>query len=181
MTNQEKIESTLRKYVKRQGVEDLIAGLASSDFYTAPASTRFHDSEEGGLAKHTMKVCKILMEDMVNDNQYDKESVVLVAICHDLCKIGFYATEKANRKNEQGKWESYDRYTVNDLFPVGHGEKSVIMLMKLMQLTDDEIIAIRWHMGGFKAQDEGFALNKAFETCPLAVHLHIADLKATYL
>ena len=179
MTNKEKFEQTMRKYVKRDGVEKLLEMLGATDFYDAPASTRFHDANPEGLVTHSLKVCQKMLSS-IKGSDVDVESAVLCALCHDICKIGFYESYTKNVKVD-GKWTTELAYRVNDQLPLGHGEKSVILLQQIMPLSVDEMLAIRWHMGGFKAQDEPYAVSSAFETCPLAVHLHIADLKATYL
>ena len=102
---------------------------------------------------------------------------------HDICKANFYAVEMRNRKNEQGQWEKYPFYVVNDQLPYGHGEKSVYIISGFMKLTREEAMAIRWHMG-FSDNDfraGGFSVGIAFEKFPLALLTHMADLQATYL
>ena len=100
-----------------------------------------------------------------------------------ICKANFYGVEMRNRKNEQGKWEQYPFYIVNDQLPYGHGEKSVYIINGFMKLTREEAMAIRWHMGGFDESVKGgsHAMSDAFSQFPLAVLLHVADLQATYL
>lgn len=168
--------------IKRKGADKLLAWLENQDFFTAPASTRYHAAYEGGLVEHSLNVYHVLMErfDPAKDNE---ESFAIVSLLHDVCKTGFYAIEMRNRKNKQGQWESVPFYTIDDQFPYGHGEKSVYLIERFMRLTTEEVVAIRWHMGGFDEAVRGgsFALAHAYEKYPLAVKLHMADLEATYL
>ena len=168
--------------IKRKGADKLLAWLENQDFFTAPASTRYHAAYEGGLVEHSLNVYHVLMErfDPAKDNE---ESFTIVSLLHDVCKTGFYAIEMRNRKNRQGQWESVPFYTIDDQFPYGHGEKSVYLIERFMRLTTEEAVAIRWHMGGFDEAVRGgsFALAHAYEKYPLAVKLHMADLEATYL
>ncbi|MBQ8585495.1 MAG: hydrolase [Butyricicoccus sp.] len=168
--------------IKRKGADKLLAWLENQDFFTAPASTRYHAAYEGGLVEHSLNVYHVLMErfDPEKDNA---ESFAIVSLLHDVCKTGFYAIEMRNRKNKQGQWESVPFYTIDDQFPYGHGEKSVYLIERFMRLTTEEAVAIRWHMGGFDEAVRGgsFALAHAYEKYPLAVKLHMADLEATYL
>ena len=111
------------------------------------------------------------------------EAIAVCGLLHDICKANFYGVEMRNRKNEQGKWEQYPFYIVNDQLPYGHGEKSVYIINGFMKLTREEAMAIRWHMGGFDESVKGgsHAMSDAFSQFPLAVLLHVADLQATYL
>ncbi len=89
-----------------------------------------------------------------------------------------------NVKDEStGTWHKEPFYKIDDRLPLGHGEKSVIILQSFIKLTRDEIYAIRWHMGGFDCATKGgdFSMSRAFEICPLAVMVHLADMEATYL
>lgn len=178
---QDKFEKIARGYINRKGIEEVLNMISQTDFYTAPASTRYHDSHESGLVKHSLEVGNQLLKMRPELEEYELESLAIVGLFHDICKIGFYTTEMRNAKNEQGKWVKVPYYTVDDKFPMGHGEKSVIMLMQLgFELTVDEMLAIRWHMGGFVPQEERMALSKAYEESNLALYLHLADMKATY-
>ena len=189
---QEKFEKLFCDNVKREGAERLLQWLRQSDFFTAPASTRFHLSVEGGLVTHSIHVHERLKALCMAEKQragkgdltqQELESVAIVGLLHDVCKVDFYDVEMRNRKNEQGQWEKYPCYVVNDRLPYGHGEKSVYMISGFMKLTREEAMAIRWHMGfsdnEFKAG--GFAVGNAFEQYPFAVLAHLADLQATYL
>lgn len=169
--------------ITRPGADKLLAWIETTDFFTAPASTRFHSAYEGGLLDHSINVYRVLMEKHFDPTRDDPESFAIASLLHDLCKAGFYSIELRNRKNEKGEWEKVPFYTVDDKFPYGHGEKSVYLIERFMRLKTEEAIAIRWHMGGFddSARAGSFALANAFEKYPLAVKLHLADLEATYL
>lgn len=171
-----------RENITRRGADRLLDWLEKSDFFTAPASTRFHAAYEGGLLEHSLNVYDALMEkfDPETDNA---ETFALVSLLHDICKTGFYEIEYRNRKTAGGQWEKVPYYTINDRLPFGHGEKSVFMIERFLRLSTEEAIAIRWHMGGFDdaAKAGSFAISEAFGRYPLAVKLHIADLEASYL
>lgn len=162
--------------IKREGADKLLEWLKKSDFFTAPASTRFHGSYKGGLVEHSINVYNRLV-----DKGIDKEVSAICGLLHDVCKVNFYKTEMRNVK-ENGVWVQKPYYAVEDTFPYGHGEKSVYIISHYIKLTSEEAIAINWHMGGFDERVKGgsFALSGAFEKYPLALQLHIADLEATY-
>lgn len=165
----------LRHYVKRDGIENLIKWLVSTDFFTAPASTQYHNSFEGGLVEHSINVFDRF-------NETDNEKRAICGLLHDVCKANFYKKDFKNVKNDAGVWVKVPCYKVEDDFPYGHGEKSVYLISRHMALTDEEAMAIRWHMGFSDESFKGgsYALSNAFEKYPLAVSLHIADLQATY-
>lgn len=181
--------------ITRPGADKLLAWLETTDFFEAPASTRFHLSRPGGLVEHSIHVYYRLHDLYVSERQHkenfafielskeEEETIAICALLHDICKANFYAVEMRNRKNEQGRWEQYPFYIVEDQLPYGHGEKSVYVISGFMKLTREEAMAIRWHMGfsdnEFKAG--GFAVGNAFEKFPLALLTHMADLQATYL
>ncbi|MCK9477969.1 MAG: hydrolase [Firmicutes bacterium] len=188
----EKFISLCNKNIERAGIDKLLTWLDTTDFYTAPASTRFHGSHEGGLVEHSLAV----FENMKSGIKIsaENESVAIVSLFHDLCKVNFYVPEWRNKKvysengskrDEGGRfdWETVQGYSVDDQFPYGHGEKSAYIVGLFMKLTVDELMAIRWHMGGFDDSIKGgsYALGNAFEKYPLALELHIADLRATYI
>ena len=157
--------------------------METTDFFTAPASTRFHAAYEGGLLEHSLNVYQVFRDKHFEEGSDDPESVAIVTLLHDLCKAGFYTIEMRNRKNDRGQWEKVPVYAIDDRFPYGHGEKSVFLIERFMRLKNEEAVAIRWHMGGFDEAVRGgsFALAHAFEKYPLAVKLHLSDLEATYL
>lgn len=174
---------------KRPGIENLLEFIRKSDFYTAPASTRFHGSYEGGLLEHSLNVLDCLAEKKASDNaiwhkelvNVQSESIVISALLHDLCKTYFYTTEMRNKKDESGAWVQVPFYTVNDLIPYGHGEKSVMMIEEYIKLLPAERYAIRWHMGSYEPKELWNTLGTAMEKYPLVLALHEADMEATYL
>lgn len=176
--------------ITRPGADKLLAWIESSDFFTAPASTRFHLSSPGGLLEHSLHVFERMKAICANEatitpgfNEPLMETIAVCGLLHDICKANFYAVEMRNRKNDQGRWEQYPFYVVDDKLPYGHGEKSVYIISGFMRLSREEAMAIRWHMG-FSDNDfqgGGYSVGNAFEMFPLAVLLHIADLQATYL
>lgn len=176
--------------ITRPGADKLLAWIESSDFFAAPASTRFHLSSPGGLLEHSLHVFERMKAICANEatitpgfNEPSMETITVCGLLHDICKANFYAVEMRNRKNDQGRWEQYPFYVVDDKLPYGHGEKSVYIISGFMRLSREEAMAIRWHMG-FADNDfrgGGYSVGNAFEMFPLAVLLHIADLQATYL
>ena len=180
-----RFEDIYHKYIKREGAEELLHWMDyKTDFFTAPASTKFHCAYEEGLLIHTLNVYDILKKRNDADKTESEESVAICALLHDLCKANFYRETTRNVKNEKtGRWEQVPYYSIDDSFPFGHGEKSVYLIERFMKLLPAEAIAIRWHMGGFDdtAKAGGFNIASAFTKYPLAVKLHLADLEATYL
>lgn len=186
----EKFIEIYQRYIKRKGADKLLKWLVEdSDFFTAPASTRFHLAEEGGLCTHSIHVferLKNLYMDEFCDGEIptdeEMETVAIVGLLHDICKVDVYEIELKNKKVD-GQWQQVPAYTFKDKFPFGHGEKSVYIINQYMSLGDDEAMAIRWHMGfsdnDFKAG--GYNVGNAFGKCKLAVLAHMADLSATYL
>ncbi len=189
--NQELIEKfeKLLLETKRLGIESLLEFIRKSDFYSAPASTRFHGAHEGGLLEHSLNVFDCLAEKKASDNaiwhkalvNVQSESIIISSLLHDLCKTYFYTTEMRNKKNEQGQWEQVPFYSVNDLIPYGHGEKSVMMIEEYIKLLPAERYAIRWHMGSYEPKELWNTLGTAMEKYPLVLALHEADMEATYL
>lgn len=184
MTNKEEFLQIYNEYVKRQGSQELLEWLFKTDFFNAPASTKYHGACEGGLLLHSLNVYKTLRERYFEEGKDSEESFAICALLHDLCKAQFYKVSTRNVKNEvTGQWEKVPYYTIEDAFPYGHGEKSVFLIERFMRLKTSEAMAIRWHMGGFDESAKGgsFAISLAYEKYPLAVKLHLADLEATYL
>ena len=184
MTNKEEFLQIYNEYVKRQGSQEFLDWLLKTDFFTAPASTKYHGACEGGLLLHSLNVYKTLRERYFEEGKDSEESFAIYALLHDLCKAQFYKVSTRNVKNDvTGQWEKVPYYTVEDAFPYGHGEKSVFLIERFMRLKTSEAMAIRWHMGGFddSARGGSFAISLAYEKYPLAVKLHLADLESTYL
>ncbi len=172
------------KNIKRDGSQKLLEWMQTTDFFTAPASTKFHGACEHGLVMHSISVYKTMMERHFEPEKDSTESFAICALLHDLCKAQFYKISTRNVKNDEtGQWEKKPYYMVEDAFPYGHGEKSVFLVERFMRLKPSEAMAIRWHMGGFDEAARGgsFAISLAYEKYPLAVKLHLADLESTYL
>ncbi len=170
--------------IQREGAKELLDWMQTTDFFTAPASTKFHCACEGGLVQHSVNVYHTLMERYFDPETDSRESFAICGLLHDLCKAQFYKTSTRNVKNEAtGAWEKQPFYAVEDQFPYGHGEKSVYLVERFVRLKPSEAMAIRWHMGGFDdaARGGSFAISLAYERYPLAVKLHLADLESTYL
>ena len=167
--------------VKREGIDKLISFMEETDFFIAPASTRFHGAYEGGLVEHSLKVYEILNEKIEkSDFSFDQNSIKIVALLHDICKLNYYKVEYRNAKNKNGDWEKVPYYTVDDTIPYGHGEKSVMMLSEFISLTSEEKYAIRWHMGFTEPKELYSTIGVAFKKYPLALLLFEADLESTY-
>lgn len=188
MTEKEEFIKIYNENIKRDGADKLLDFLENkSDFFTAPASTRYHNAFEGGLLRHSLNVYKCLFAYMERERVKDEyrlsassETIAIVALLHDICKVNFYRTSLRNAKNEQtGQWEKVPYYEINDTLPYGHGEKSVYMVSGFMRLTREEAMAIRWHMG-FSGIEDKNSIGKAFEMFPLAFALSVADMEATY-
>lgn len=188
MTKREEFIAVYQGNIQRRGADRLLEWLDSdaSDFFTAPSSTRFHGAYEGGLVEHSLNVYECL-KDYLNRPRtkelygmdYTPETIAVTALLHDICKVGFYAVDYRNAKNEQGVWEKVPYYTVRDTLPYGHGEKSVYMIQSFMRLTRDEAFAIRYHMG-FSGNEDKNSVGRALEMFPLALAVNVADMEATY-
>jgi len=178
---------TLLKSTKREGIESLIEWLETTDFYKAPASTKYHSNYEGGLLQHSLNVyyelerlINNLMQMSENTIIFNKESIILVALLHDLCKTNIYKIDYRNAKNEFGQWIKVPYYTVNDNEPYGHGEKSVMLASQFIRLTLEEMYSIRWHMGFTEGKEQYNYVSATYDKYILALLTHIADLEATY-
>ena len=184
MSNKEIFIETYNKNIHRPGAEKLLAWLEGTDFFTAPASTRFHAAYEGGLLDHSLNVYNVLISKHFNPETDDLESYTIVSLLHDLCKIHFYQPGTRNVKNpDTGRWETVSTYVIDERFPIGHGEKTNFIIQNYMKLKPEEAIAIRWHMGEFDNAVKGGdkSLNKAWEKYPLGFMLHMADMMASHL
>ena len=189
MDPKERFVSLYRQYIHREGAEELLQYLLASDFFDAPASARYHSAVAGGLCQHSLNVYDCLRAYLarprvqqvygLTGEDYTEESVAIVALLHDLCKIGCYKPGFRNVKDERGVWQKVPTYNFEDEFPFGHGEKSVWMVMKYMRLTDHEAFAIRYHMG-FSGEEDARTVGQALAKFPLAFALNVADSEATY-
>ncbi len=180
---QAEFESLYNRHITRAGADKLLSWIHSTDFFTAPASTRYHGACEGGLVMHSVNVANVLLARFA-DSEEGPESLAVCGLLHDLCKANFYKPGFRNVKDDEtGAWNKVPTFTVQDGFPYGHGEKSVFLIERRMRLSLPEAVAIRWHMGGFDDAVRGgsYAISDAWRSYPLGVKLHIADLEASYL
>lgn len=188
MSNKERFIELFKSKIKREGADKLLDYLLSPscDFFAAPASSRFHCSYEGGLLDHSLNVYDCLVSYLASDRakefgfEYSEESIAIVSLLHDLCKIGVYKKGFRNVKDEKGTWQRIDTFEYDDQLPYGHGEKSVYIISGYMRLTREEAFAIRYHMGYSSDFDDTRNVSKAFEMFPLAFAVHVADSEATY-
>ena len=187
MDFKERFIEIYKRDIKREGADKLLEYLITSDFFTAPASARFHCSHEGGLCEHSLNVYDCLKSYLsmprtseIMGVSYSDESIAIVALLHDLCKIGVYKKGFRNVKNEQGAWQRVDTFEYEDKLPYGHGEKSVYIASGYMRLTREEAFAIRYHMGYSSQTEDPRNVSAAFEMFPLAFALSTADSEATY-
>ena len=177
--------------IKRNGIENLITYLEESDFFTAPASTKYHLSYIGGLLEHSLNVYYETVNKMIYyygkdwSQRYSEESVAIVSLFHDLCKIGRYKTSFKNVKNPiTGNWYEQECFIYNDEYMnMGHGAKSISIIMDYISLTEDEKSAIFWHMGPFDVGNYNTMTDCAncYRKNTLAFILHEADMSATYI
>lgn len=183
MNAKEEFISIYQENIKRDGADKLLAWLETTDFFTCPASTKFHNNFEGGLVDHSVKVYHRLQK-IVSAEQMkvSDESLAVMALLHDVCKANTYKVDYRNVKRE-GEWVKEPYFTVDDPLPYGHGEKSVYIISSFMKLTRDEAMAINWHMGPYDARVLGgsFALTDAFKKFPLSLMMFLADISSTYL
>ncbi len=188
MSLKEEFLEIYRNNITREGADKLLEYLLSdkSDFFTAPASTRFHGAYEGGLLEHSLNVYHCLKDYLSRERaknvygmNYSEETIAIAALLHDICKVNFYKVDYRNAKNDKGQWEKVPYYAIDDKLPYGHGEKSVYIITGFMRLSREEAFAIRYHMG-FSANDDPNQVGKSFEMFPLAFALSVADMEASY-
>ena len=187
MTKKEEFIEIYRRDIKREGSEALLDYLENhSDFFTAPASTRFHLSFEGGLVTHSLNVYHCLKSYLERSRVQEEyglkvsaETVAVIALLHDICKINCYKKSFRNVKDESGKWQRVPSYDYADDLPYGHGEKSVYIVSGFMKLSREEAFAIRYHMG-FAGTEDSRNVGECFRRFRLAFALSTADMEATY-
>lgn len=184
----EKFCEIYREKITREGADKLLEYLDSkaSDFFTAPASARFHGSYDGGLVEHSLNVYECLADYLARPRvcetygmDVSEESAAIVALLHDICKINTYKRSTRNVKDDNGVWQKVPCYEYDDQLPYGHGEKSVYIISGFMRLTREEAFAIRYHMG-FSGPEDPRSVGQTFEQYPLAFALATADMEATY-
>ena len=187
MDSKEVFLQIYRDNIHREGSDALLDYLEhKSDFFTSPASARFHGSYPGGLCEHSVNVYRCLEAYLERERvrelyglDYAPETVALVSLLHDVCKIGCYRGGTRNVKGPDGKWQSVPTFFYEDNLPYGHGEKSVYILSGFLRLTREEAMAIRWHMG-FSGDEDKRLVGQALQQYPLAFALSVADMEATY-
>ena len=188
MSAREEFIELFTTYIHREGSGALLEYLQNkSDFFTSPASAKFHGAYAGGLCDHSVNVYHCLREYLERERvrelyglEYSDETVALVALLHDACKIGCYKKTFRNVKNDAtGQWERVPSYTFDDPLPYGHGEKSVYIVNGFVRLTREEAMAIRWHMG-FSGPEDNRTVGQALQKYPLAFALATADMEASY-
>ena len=172
-------EEIYTTHIKRDGSAELLRWLKSTDFFTAPGSTRFHDCHSGGLADHSARVFSELVRLLkaYPEVKVSGETAAIVTLLHDVCKANCYKVELRNKKNEHGQWIQVPTYVFQEDFSFGgHGSKSVYLIQKFMKLTDEEAVAINCHMG---VENGNWVVNDAFRAYPLAFLVHTADMAST--
>jgi len=188
MVKKQEFIDIYKKNINRKGSSALLEYLLSdkSDFFIAPASTRYHNSYEGGLVEHSIITYQCLKDYLarrrvkqVYNCSCSEESAAIVALLHDVCKINCYKKSQRNVKDESGSWTQVPWYDYEDELPYGHGEKSVYICSGYMKLSREESFAIRYHMG-FSRNDDSRDVTRAFTKFPLAFALSTADMEATY-
>lgn len=196
---------SLMASITRDGKDALMDYIKNkTDFYLAPASTQFHLACDGGLLQHSLNVYDCLLAKKESPiwkdifEEIPEESLIIMALLHDLCKVNFYVKGTKNQKtydadkvaaaegwqrkhDDMGDfiWETVLRYEINDTMPLGHGEKSVMLINCFMKLKTFEIFAIRWHMGFSEEKSQYKALGEAMEKYPIVLALYEADLEAS--
>lgn len=174
--------------IERDGAQELLEYLEKTDFFAAPASGRRHSNFEGGLCLHSVNVYKRFLKNLQNEygdrwqEVISPESVAIIALLHDICKVNTYTVDQKNVKVD-GQWVQKPFYKYADPLPYGHGEKSVYMISGFMRLTREEALAINWHMGAFDSRcaNNSGVLSEVFYRYPIAFLFHISDYMATYL
>jgi len=195
--NKAQFLSLCREYIHRDGIDGLLDYLENkTDFFTAPSSTSFHLNEDGGLCQHSINVFRAAMTlnsgivapaieagTSAFTTPLPTESIALAALFHDVCKTKICRKAERWKKDENGRWVSYPGYEIQDEFPFGHGEKSCVILGWFVRLRQEELLAIRWHMGMFDMAEPGsssrYAYRAAMERSPLVSLLQCADLIAS--
>lgn len=184
---------SLLRSTEREGIDRVISKLDSMGFFTAPASSKNHLCVEGGLLEHSMnvyKMAKMIREQLLAvqpELKIKEESVIIASLLHDVCKADIYKKGLKWRKDDQGRWEQYEAYEIDYTnFPMGHGEKSVMMLLMCgLRMEQDELLAIRWHMGAWNLAFQNFedksCISAAADKCPLVTLIQVADNLAAHV
>lgn len=180
----QKFKEVYEKFIKREGADELMKWLEGTDFFEAPASTRFHGDYQGGLVEHSLNVFNELVRLLkaYPEVKVSGETAAIVSLLHDLCKCNCYKVSMRNKKDERGTWVQVPFYEFDEQFCYGgHGAKSVFLVQKYMELSDEEAVAINCHMGFSDRPTGDYSIGNAFESYKLAWLLHVADESATYM
>ena len=186
--NKEEFLELLRS-TKRDGVEDVITDLENLGFFSAPASAGHHLNVEGGLVLHSINPCKAALAvweamkplEPSLQTEVSRDSLIIASLLHDVCKADIYVRSVKKRRNVLGQWEDTEGYKVSyKEFPMGHGEKSVIQLLcSGLDMTDAEMLAIRWHMGAWGINMNSYEDQRCYDTAralyPLVSIVQTAD------
>ena len=187
MSAKEEFIELYQTHIHRDGAEGLLDYLENkSDFFTAPASAKYHGAYPGGLCDHSVNVYHCLADYLSRPRvqelyglEYSQETIAIVSLLHDVCKVGCYKAGSRNVKGPDGKWTAVPTFFFEDPLPYGHGEKSVYIVNGYLRLTREEAMAIRWHMG-FSGPEDNRTVGQAFQKYPLAFALATADMEASY-
>lgn len=167
----------------REGMSELLEWLDNTDYYTAPASSYYHSNFEGGLVQHSLKVYRLFKESCERHKlDLSEESVIIIALLHDLCKVNFYVRGSKNKKDDStGSWHKIPTWSISEQFPYGHGEKSVDILRDYIKLTEEEKLCIRWHMGAYEGESKWNDVSRAYSKYKSVVLFHTCDIQASYM
>lgn len=165
---------------ERPGIDKLITWLQETDFFTAPASTKYHLAVSGGLAQHSLNVYKLLKKKVDSGLiSIPDDTVIITALLHDICKANFYSVQKRNRKID-GVWQEIEEWGVDDKLPLGHGDKSCYLIQCFIRLKSEEYAMIRYHMGR-EGDGNGDPFSKCAAKFPALVALHTSDIESAFI
>jgi len=181
----------LLKSTERENIDNLIDYLETSDFFIAPASTKYHGAYEGGLAEHSLNVYNAIVylysnlkeSEGFNIPKIDESNLIIIALLHDLCKVNTYQEGFRWSKDENQKWEKIPTYDKKPILSMGHAGKSIFIIQQFIKLTTNEAQAIFWHMGAYDISEYNTQneMGNAFSNNLMAFLLHQADMMSTYI
>ena len=186
--NKEKFIKIFTENVTREGSKELLEWLEKSTFFTDPSAKSHHGNFDGGLCDHSLKVYYAL-KDFVKmyksqfpEYEISEESIAVIALLHDLCKVGLYKKGFRNVKNDStGQWEKKETYEYDDKLGMGHGEGSVYIIQTFMKINRCEALSIRHHMSAYDAAFKGGdnSINVAKSQFPMVTLISMADIWAS--
>ena len=185
--NKERYLKLLEEVLHEEDFNNIKDWLESGDFFSAPASTKYHLHGEGGLCQHSLNVYDCLSKKLKDWGlEYPENSIRIVSLMHDWCKINVYVKSTRRVPPERsgtGKWETEEVWIKDDAYHLGHASKSVYLIQQFIPLNMLEIEAIHSHMGStdLSTMFNSFDLNSIFSVNPLAICLHLADMESSYL